>query len=399
MADQVFHEVTFSEFTRVAPYIIDAGYPIMLRGKHGIGKSELVYWLAENHCKLPVVERRASQMDVGDLVGLPILKDGDVTSFAPPDWLAQACSEPVVLFLDEADRAVLEVAQGIFELCDSRKICGNTLHPGTKIFAAVNGGASGAQYQVREMDPAELDRWSVFDVRPSVDDWLEWATNYGKVENIVIEFLSGNREHLENLQEHDASVVYPSRRSWVRFDRVLKTINERGEDYYQFKGLENIGSSIVGLTAAVAFGEFVRTYDTAVTFEDILQGNKKKKWDKLDFESYNMIGRHLKHQAPENLDYWRTHEVEQPEVSSKEMNNVREFLLNCPDEILINVTRLAHPLVSSTLTSPPRTLENKKRKNANDKRALKLMKDLKAKMREASVYMANKADEEKAEKS
>jgi len=397
MADQVFHEISFSEFTRVAPYIIDAGYPIMLRGKHGIGKSELVYWLAEHHCKLPIVERRASQMDVGDLVGLPVLKDGN-TGFAPPDWLARACNEPVALFLDEVDRATLEVAQGIFELCDSRKIYGNTLHPGTKVFAAVNGGASGSQYQVREMDPAELDRWSVFDVRPSVDDWLEWASNYGKVENIVLEFLAGNREHLENINEHDASIVYPSRRSWVRFDRVLKQINDSGGDFYTFKGLENIGSSIIGLSAAVAFGEFVRTYNTAVTFEDVLKGNKKKKWKDLDFEQYNMIGRYLKHQAPESPDYWRTNEVEQPEPTSSEMNNVREFLLECPDEILINVTRLAHPMVSSTLTSPPRTLRNKKRKSAKDKKSLKLMESLKTKMREASVYMANKADEEKAEK-
>lgn len=396
MASEEFHEVSFSEFTRVAPYIIDAGFPIMIRGKHGIGKSELVYWLAENYCKLPVVERRASQMDVGDLVGLPVLKDGNVTSFAPPDWLAKACVEPVVLFLDEVDRAVLEVAQGIFELCDSRKICGNTLHPGTRIFAAVNGGASGAQYQVREMDPAELDRWSVFDVRPSVEDWIEWASTYGEVENIIIEFLSSSREHLENLNDHDASVVYPSRRSWVRFDRVLKKINESGGDYYTFKGLDNIGSAIVGFSAAVAFGDFVRTYNTAITFEDVLQGKKKNKWVELDFEQYNMIGRHLKHQAPDSPDYWRTHNTAQPISVSNEMNNIREFLLACPDEILINVTRLAHPLVSSSLTSPPRDLENKKKLTALDKKSLHLMKELKEKMVQASTYMANKAEEEKA---
>ena len=62
---------------------------------------------------------------------------------------------------DEVDRATMEVRQGIFELCDSRKIAGQTLHPDTLIFAAVNGGEHGAQYQVGEMDPAELDRYTV----------------------------------------------------------------------------------------------------------------------------------------------------------------------------------------------------------------------------------------------
>jgi hypothetical protein len=62
-----------------------------------------------------------------------------------------------------------------FELTDSRKINGWHLHPETLVVAAVNGGEHGAQYQVGEMDPAELDRWTVFDVEPSTEDWLKWA--------------------------------------------------------------------------------------------------------------------------------------------------------------------------------------------------------------------------------
>jgi hypothetical protein len=395
--DKLFHEVSFNEFTRVAPYIIDAGFPIMLRGRHGIGKSELVYYLAETHCKLPVVERRASQMDVGDLVGLPILTKGlkgtEVTSFAPPDWLRRACDEPVCLFLDEVDRATLEVAQGIFELCDSRKIYGNTLHEGTKVFAAVNGGASGNEYQVREMDPAELDRWAVFDLKPTVEDWMKWAEVHGKVENLVLEFLGSHREHLEHIGGHDASVVYPSRRSWVRFDRILKRIG----DFHTFVGLENIGTSVIGFSGAVAFGEFVRTYNTAVTFEDVLAGKKKKKWDQLDFEQFNMIGRHLKHEAPDSPDFWRANEMEQPEASSKQMNNLREFLLVCPDEILINVTRLCHPFVATGLVSGTSKLTDKKRKSAADKKALLLMSQLKTKLKEATTYMAEKVREKEEE--
>ncbi|MDY1003104.1 hypothetical protein SOL51_11150, partial [Lactobacillus helveticus] len=85
-------------------------------------------------------------MTEGDLLGLPDLADAynqKITKFCAPDWLAQACNEAVVLFLDEVDRATVEVRQGIFELCDSRKIAGHTLHPDTLIFAAVNGGEHG----------------------------------------------------------------------------------------------------------------------------------------------------------------------------------------------------------------------------------------------------------------
>ena len=130
--------VDFKTLLTVLPHVTTAHHPVLLRGRHGIGKSSVVYQFADS-VGLPVVERRASQMTEGDLLGLPKV-DGGVTTFCPPDWLDRACNEAVILFLDEVDRATLEVRQGIFELCDSRKLAGNVLHPETLIFAAVNGG-------------------------------------------------------------------------------------------------------------------------------------------------------------------------------------------------------------------------------------------------------------------
>ena len=43
---------------------------VMIRGPHGIGKSQCVYQLAQ-HFDLPVMERRLSQMTDGD-IGRPI---------------------------------------------------------------------------------------------------------------------------------------------------------------------------------------------------------------------------------------------------------------------------------------------------------------------------------------
>lgn len=165
--------ITFRALSRALPYVTAIRKPVLLRAKHGVGKSTCVYAYAE-HIKLPVVERRASQMTEGDLLGLPKLEDG-VTKWIPPEWLKACCVAPHVLFIDEIDRATQEVRQGFFELTDSRKIAGLELHPDTLIFAAVNGGQHGASYQVGEMDPAELDRWTVFDLEPDVEDWLKWA--------------------------------------------------------------------------------------------------------------------------------------------------------------------------------------------------------------------------------
>ena len=124
--------IPFSSFVKAAPYVLNIKKPVLIRGRHGIGKSETVYQIAEQ-MGLPVVERRASQMTEGDLLGLPDNRDVVVngikaTTFNPPDWLVTACTEACVLFFDEIDRATMEVRQGIFELTDSRKINGHYLH-------------------------------------------------------------------------------------------------------------------------------------------------------------------------------------------------------------------------------------------------------------------------------
>mgnify|MGYP001376927077 CR=1 FL=1 len=124
--------IDFATFTTVAPHILDSKLPVLIRGRHGVGKSEVVYQIAAAR-NLPVVERRASQMTEGDLLGLPDTADTEIngrkaTTWNAPDWLVTACEQPVMLFLDEVDRATQEVRQGLFELTDSRKINGWRLH-------------------------------------------------------------------------------------------------------------------------------------------------------------------------------------------------------------------------------------------------------------------------------
>ena len=259
--------VDFKTFLNIVPHVVDIKKPVLLRGRHGIGKSEIVYQFAEAK-DLPVVERRASQMTEGDLLGLPSV-EGKVTSWCAPDWLHRACNEPVLLFLDEVDRAIPEVRQGIFELTDSRKISGNVLHPDTLIFAAVNGGDHGSQYQVGEMDPAELDRWTVFDIEPTIEDWLNWAND--NVDSMVWDFVNQNRSHLEHAGEFEPNKVYPSRRSWKRFNDCLVAsglLNEEGNDIF------HLASAFVGFEDGIAFNDFVTNYEKNVTIEMILDEGK-----------------------------------------------------------------------------------------------------------------------------
>ena len=309
----------FQTFVSVAPHVLAVKKPLMLRGRHGIGKSELVYQIGQD-MGLSVVERRASQMTEGDLVGLP-KTDGDVTSFCAPDWLADACSRPVLLFLDEVDRAIPEVRQGIFELTDSRKIFGNYLHEDTVVVAAVNGGEHGSQYQVGEMDPAELDRWTVFDVEPSVEDWLAWAKT--NTVDIVWDFINQNRSHLEHSDDFEPNKVYPSRRSWKRLNDCLVSA-----DMVQAHkpAMFHLACGFVGFEAGVAFNDFVKNYERQVTPEMIINDGKVNKTEDFNINDHCAL-----------IEKMDSSDVFKTELTDQQCINLANYFVSLPSEAVMKL--------------------------------------------------------------
>jgi hypothetical protein len=310
--------IDFKTFLSIIPHVVDARYPILTRGRHGIGKSTLVYQLAKQ-LELPVVERRASQMTEGDLLGLPKVED-NVTQWLAPEWLHTACNKPVILFLDEVDRATMEVRQGIFELCDSRKIAGYTLHPDTLIFAAVNGGEHGAQYQVGEMDPAELDRYTVFDVEPTVEDWLTWAKD--EVCDEIWNFINQNHQHLEHREDYEPNKVYPSRRSW---ERLSKTLN--GLDKIEHSPtLYHLSTAFVGFEAAIALNDFIKNYERQVTVEDILDDGKLELTKDWKINDHNAL-----------IEKMKAKESFAEKLSDNRLQNVANYFVTLPSEVAMSL--------------------------------------------------------------
>ena len=309
--------IDFATFVKVAPHVAAVRKPVLIRGRHGVGKSEVVYQIAGG-LEMPVVERRASQMTEGDLVGLPST-DGNVTSFNPPDWFKTACDNPVVLFLDEVDRATIEVRQGIFELTDSRKLNGHVLHKDTLIFAAVNGGEHGDQYQVGEMDPAELDRWTVFDVEPTTEDWLTWAKD--KVDGMVWDFINQNRNHLEHTGDFEPNKVYPSRRSWVRMNECFTQASLLAEDA-DVSLMFPLATGFVGFEAAVSFKDFVDNYERQVTIENILDEGKIHLTDRFGINDHNAL-----------VEKMEAKDIFKVALSEERVENLARYFMVVPSEV------------------------------------------------------------------
>lgn len=250
---------------------LPARQAIMIRGPHGIGKSQIFAQIAEG-LGLQMVDRRLSQMTEGDLLGLPELTDG-VTRFCPPDWFMDCCKNPRVLLLDEFNRGTPEVLNTAMQITLDFELNGNKLHPETRVYAAINASA---EYSVNELDPAQSDRFWTIDLEPTVEDWLSWATDNG-VDAVLVDFIRQNPGHLRAKGQLEPGKVYPSQRSWDKLNQAMKRIGLDLAAPGVPDVLYSLSIGFVGLEAAITFRDFVKNYENIISVEDVIDGWKKNK--------------------------------------------------------------------------------------------------------------------------
>lgn len=277
-------------FLDVAKHL-PAEHSVLVRGRHGIGKSQVIYQLSK-FFGLPVMERRLSQVTEGDMVGLPWLEGEGAkgaTKFMPPDWFMDCVNKPHVIFLDEINRATPEVMQAAFELVLDRRIQGREVHKDCRIYAAINASA---EYQINDMDPALLDRFFVIDLDPTIEDWVAWGREH--VHPCVVDFILQHPKHLEHTEAIEPGRIYPSRRSWDRLNTALAADAGNGmplidvPDDGRFYG---VCMGFVGPEAANQLVSFVRESNAHISAADVLDKFSKveKRLKKLSNDKHNAV--------------------------------------------------------------------------------------------------------------
>ena len=137
--------------------VTPASQNIMLVGRHGVGKSEILSNFYESQGYKLVTLFLGQMSDPGDLIGLPRLTN-ERTEFVPPYWFPTD-GQPIVLFLDELNRARPEILQTIMDLALNRKLAGRSLPEGSRIISAIN---EGDEYQLTLLDPALVSRFNIY---------------------------------------------------------------------------------------------------------------------------------------------------------------------------------------------------------------------------------------------
>jgi MoxR-like ATPase len=116
---------------------IEAGIPVILRGKPGIGKTAFLRAIAETtdrHLETVI----ASVREPADFAGLPVVTNGRVT-LAPPHWAHAVAEAPrALLFLDEFSTAAPSVQGAALRVVHERIVGDFALPDTVSIVAAMN---------------------------------------------------------------------------------------------------------------------------------------------------------------------------------------------------------------------------------------------------------------------
>lgn len=279
-----------SQFEKVIN-ILPPNKAIMIRGPHGVGKSEITEEILKKSGYHVIVVFVSQAVDAGDIIGLPsklIRADGiEMTTYALPSWWIKAKENgsKVALIFDEYNRSPKEVRQCCMQVCLKGELNGFLLPQGTRFFACINPADTG-DYDVEELDEAQADRWATYDFCPSWEEWLEYAkkTNHHW---LVQEFIAEHKDHLWAHIKEDGKYVLkksmdgilPSPRSWTSVSDTLnleekKSIDEKRKIIWKTQeGLEDITlaiSGLVGWEIAEVFKNFIRKNGAGVKAKDVI---------------------------------------------------------------------------------------------------------------------------------
>ena len=290
---------------------------IMLVGRHGIGKSQIITQFYENKKKMKVVPFFLGQMsDPGDLIGL-MAKDEKTghSRFLPPYWWPLE-DTPILLFLDELNRARPEILQSVMDLTLNRTLAGRKLPEGSIIIAAIN---EGDEYQVTDLDPALVSRFNIYQFAPTVEDWLLWAGKKGLDER-VLSFIRTNSGFLDadNGDEHQGIDPYglnktPDRRGWERVSQIIAPLKKVADIHIK------IIAGVVGVRAAMHLKKSLATI-LEVSAEQLLLAFGKHKAKLKNFKLQDFVF------TNEQLMYWLVGDNYKPVNKPAILANLHQYL-------------------------------------------------------------------------
>lgn len=253
---------------------IENNFPILIKGKPGIGKTDIVTQ-ATLAAKADLIVAHPVVSDPTDFKGLPFQIDGEA-QFLPYGELKalMTATKKTVYFLDDLGQAAPSVQAAVMQLLLARQINGKEISDHVTFIAATNRREDKAGV-VGLLEPVKSRFTSIIGLDVNTDDWCEWA-NQNNVPDELIAFLRWQPQTLNEGKPTKDIENTPSPRTISNLGKLQNaglhpTRNEgdnRGVCFHAYAGA-------VGEAMAAKYIAFLRLRDKLPSFEEIIANPKK----------------------------------------------------------------------------------------------------------------------------
>lgn len=260
-------EITTDHYASLITQALDAKSNLFVSGLAGTGKTAIPYQVAKNYKDggLDVCYLNLSTMEAPDLLGLALIDEVDrVVDYATPRLLPflqrdpknpgkYLDRKPVLLLVDEIDKAKPELQNPLLEVFQSHTIAGRPLAI-QGIVATGNLPDEGAHSQPVSL--ALTNRCLTYKLRFSFEPWREWAVSAG-VNPLIVAFISKNQQELSRPPVDGDPTAYTrqSPRAWTLAGHDLDKCPEASIEFQSI-----VVAGRVGMQAANSFRVYLEHY-------------------------------------------------------------------------------------------------------------------------------------------
>jgi hypothetical protein len=211
--------------------------PVLIFGPAGVGKSSIVYQIADMDKYDGVCDVRGSTIDPVDLRGYPEVKDGKVR------WLNALwpTSGKWIIFLDELGNSFPQTQNGLLQLALDLRIGDYVVPPACRIIGATNRLEDRAH--LHKISEPLLTRFIKFNLDVDVEKWTKWALAHSvMIETIA--FIQFRSALLFTFDPHrDDAGKYGNPRAWEMVSDFMKTNPPKDTEHEALTGIVGEGNA------------------------------------------------------------------------------------------------------------------------------------------------------------
>ena len=253
--------------------------PILVLGKAGIGKTEIIRGVAQK-LGIGFREMRLVNYTEIDLVGIPFENENHMTEHAANDLFPweERDGKYGILLIDEFTSATRQVQVPILQLTDvSRSVGHYKLPDGWKVIIAGNGPDDGGTFN--NLPGTVISRASCFYAISQQNAWLSWAYEKG-IHPVIRAYIKYRPSDLHAYKsDEDYDRAFPCPRSWCNLSTVLTDYDQslREGGVYDPDMLSCLVAAYVGRPTAERFIAFEAFRKDILKPEEILKNTDAAK--------------------------------------------------------------------------------------------------------------------------